>query len=81
MLAMPAMTTVLAGLPLDAANTTVVRERPAPVGPCGEQWGIMGMIRRVIVTPQRANRLLLTALRGCYESTGTDALLRLPHDL
>ena len=56
MLAMPAMTTVLAGLPLDAANTTVVRERPAPVGPCGEQWGIMGMIRRVIVTPQRANR-------------------------
>ena len=32
MLAMAAMTTTLAGLPLDAANTTVGREYPAPVG-------------------------------------------------
>ena len=52
MLAMAAMTTTLAGLPLDATNTTAVREDPAPDG---EQWGIMGMIRRVVVTPQRAN--------------------------
>ena len=39
MLAMAAMTTTLAGLPLDAANTTVVREDPAPVGSSGGLWG------------------------------------------
>ena len=54
-LAMAAMTTALAGLPWDAANTTVPSS-PGVSCPCGEQWGIMGMIRRVVVTPQRANR-------------------------
>lgn len=39
MLAMAAMTTAWAGLPSDAANTTVVRECPAPVGSSGGSWG------------------------------------------
>ena len=39
MLAMAAMTIALAGLPLDAANTTVVREYPVPVGSSGGSWG------------------------------------------
>lgn len=55
-LAMAAMTTTLAALPLDAASTTVVRDCRAPVGSSGGSWGIMGMIRRVVVTPQRASR-------------------------